>query len=157
MIEELLPLAIVMSFSTPYLLISSLSAIRFRKKLASIRDTGLVLIPSLLFLVATRQLINVLPEFSLGLLARLLFVITFGLLIVRDIQRIRTRPTELVFFVKRHVFRMILVFGFALMAVLRIGVKIDFLGLAFTTFMPLLGALIVVFSVERRIATTWPI
>jgi hypothetical protein len=112
----------------------------------------MILVPLVLFLFTSVQFVKILPEMSLGTFSRLLFAITFGILLYRDIRLIKNRPDEEVFYIKRHAFRMILAFGFALMAFLRIGIKFDFLGLAFTTFFPLLMSLITAFYVEQNIS-----
>lgn len=156
MMEEFRPLAILMSVSTIYFMASSITALRHKKKYSRVVDTILTLVPLLLFVSTSLQFIRNLPEMSLGTLARLLFATTFALVLFRDIKRIRRRPTEDLFFLKRHAFRMILAFGFAIMAVLRIGVKLDFLGLAFTTFLPMLLALLAAFYVERNLVKLLP-
>lgn len=151
MFEEFLPLAILMSISTVYLVISSIAALWHRKKYVKVIDNIMIIVPLILCLFTSVQFIKILPEISQGALGRLSFAITFGILLYRDIRLIKNRPDEEVFYIKRHAFRMILAFGFALMAFLRIGVKLDFLGLAFTTFFPLLISLIAAFYVERNI------
>jgi len=156
MVEQVLPLALLMSIATSYLLVSSIVSLRYRKKYSRLIDKILVIVPFLLFLFTSLQFILILPEISLGTFARLLFSITFAILLFRDIKLIRSRPNEHIYFVKRHAFRMILTFGFAVMAVLRIGVKVDFLGLEFSTFTPLLLALIAAFYMERNISKIYP-
>ena len=151
MFEEFLPLAMVLSGATVYLLISSITALRSKRKYSRTIDIVIVIIPILFFAFTSMHFIRILPEVSIGTLARLLFSITFGILIYQDIKCIRSRPTDHLYFIKRHSFRMILAFGFAIMAVLRIGVKVDFLGLGSTTFFPLLLSLIAAFYVQRNI------
>jgi hypothetical protein len=152
MFEEFLPLAILLSIATAYLVISSIASLWHRKKYVKVIDNIMILVPLVLFLFTSVQFVKILPEMSLGTFSRLLFAITFGILLYRDIRLIKNRPDEEVFYIKRHAFRMILAFGFALMAFLRIGIKFDFLGLAFTTFFPLLMSLITAFYVEQNIS-----
>tara|TARA_R110002051_G_C8566977_1_gene475175 strand:- start:46 stop:693 length:648 start_codon:yes stop_codon:yes gene_type:complete len=156
MTEEFLPLAVLMSVATVYLLISSISALRYKNKYSKTVDTILVIFPVLLFIFTFIQFVRILPEISLGTFARLLFSLTFAIVLLRDIKLIKNRPNEHIYFLKRHSFRMILAFGFAVMAILRIGVKIEFLGLAFTTFTPLLLALLAAFYAERNISKFLP-
>lgn len=156
MLVEFLPLAVFMSVATVYLLISALSALRYKKKYSRIIDTAIIIFPILLCVFASIQFIRILPEISLGTFARLLFALTFLIVVIRDIKLIRSRPTDHLFFLKRHAFRMILAFGFAVMAVLRIGIKVDFLGLEFTTFFPLLLSLVAALYVEKHIEKVLP-
>ncbi len=156
MIEEFRPLAILMSVATLYFITSSISALRYKKKHAKTIDKCLIILPFLLFVFTAMQFIRALPEISLGTAARFLFASIFALMLYRDIKLIKNRSTEHLFYLKRHAFRMILAFGFAIMAVLRIGIKLDFLGLAFTTLLPLLLALIVAFIVERNLTKLLP-
>lgn len=151
MFEEFLPLAILMSITTVYLIISSVAALWHRNKYVKGVNTILILVPLILCLFSTVQFVNILPELSLGTFSRLLFVITFGILLYQDASLLKSRPDKEEFYTKRHSFRMILAFGFALMAFLRIGIKFDLLGLAFTTSFPLLMSLIAAFYVENNI------
>ena len=97
------------------------------------------------------RFISVLPEISIETITPLLMALTFATLIFRDFKLLKNRPTEHLFFLKRHAFRMILAFGFAVMAVLRIGIKMDLFGLELTVFLPLLLSLIAAFYAERNI------
>ena len=150
-VEEFIPLAVLMSVSTIYLLISSITSLKYKKNYSRVVDKTIVIIPFILFVFVSIQFIRILPEVSLGTFGRLLFAITFAILLFRDLKLIKNRPSSGLFFIKRHAFRMILAFGFAVMAVLRIGVKLDFLGIAFTTVLPLLLSLIAAYYVEQNI------
>ena len=152
MMEEFLPLAVLMSLATVYLLFSALSALHHNNRFTRAIDASLIILPVILFTFAFMQFIRILPVFSVGTLARLLFAVTFAILIYRDVRLIRNRPADHLFYIRRHAFRMILAFGFAVMAVVRIGIKIDLLGLEFATFFPLLLALIAASYAERNIA-----
>ena len=151
MMEEFLPLAVLMGFATVYLLMSSIAALRHTRKSSYIIDRTILLIPILLFAFSFLQFVRILPEISLGAATRLLFALTFGILILKDIKLFRSKPEDHLFYVKRHAFRMILTFGFAVMAIIRIGIKIDFISLEMSTFAPLLVSLIVAFFVEKNI------
>ncbi|WP_298904193.1 hypothetical protein [uncultured Psychroserpens sp.] len=151
MIEEFRPLAILLSVATIYCMLTSISALRHKRKYSKLIDTILIIFPIILFAFATFQLILILSKISLGTLARLLFSFTFALMVFRDFKRLKSNDKNHLFFIKRHAFRMILAFGFAVMAVLRIAVKFDFIDLEFSVAIPMLIALISAFYVEKKI------
>ncbi len=151
MIDDFRPLAILLSVASIYCMVTSISALRYKRKYSKLIDTIFIIFPILLFTFASMQLVRILPEISLGTLARLLFSFTFALLIVRDYKRLKSNPKEHIFYIKRHAFRMILAFGFAVMAVLRIGVKLDVVDLEFSVVLPILLALFSAFYVGKNI------
>lgn len=151
MIEELRPLAILLSVATIYFMVTSITALRHQKKYSKLVDTIFIIFPILMFAFTTLMFVAILPEISFGTLARFLFSFTFGLMLIRDIKRLRKMSKDHLFFIKRHAFRMIIAFGFAIMAVLRVGIKIDVIDLELTVVIPMLFALLFGFYIERNI------
>lgn len=151
MIEEFRPLAILLSVATVYFLVTSITALRHKRKYSKLVDTIFIVLPVLMFAFTTMMFVAILPEISFGTLARFLFSFTFCLMIIRDIKRIRNKTEDRLYYIKRHAFRMILAFGFAVMAVLRIGVKLEFIDLELTVVIPMVLALFFGFYIERNI------
>ena len=118
------PLVIIMSAATLYLLATSILALRNDWSHAPIAEKLLVIVPAALFVITTLILIR---SVSSGVLAQIpgpaLYSGVFLSLIIGDIRVMSKRPTERLRWIKRHLFRMLLAFAFAIRALFAIGIE----------------------------------
>lgn len=123
-IDEARPLVIVMSVATFYLLATSVLAIRREWRYAPVLEKVSVVIPSLLFVFSTLAIIrSALSGALLQIPGPSLYAGVFLLLVVGDVRLIRVRPQDRLYWTKRHLFRMLLAFAFAIRALFAIGIE----------------------------------
>ena len=149
--DEFGPLVYVMSAATIYLLATSVLAIRNQSKAAPWLEKALIVIPIALFAFSAMFFTRSLQAGNTGLLfGPALLAAVFLILVVGDMRLFLSRPAEPAAWVKRHLFRMLLAFAFALRALFSIGVDI---GLPFEVAVtaPIILALIATVWFQRRI------
>lgn len=103
-------------------------------------DKVLIFLPLLLTLFALFQLIRFLmqPSFTIGIVSVILFIFLFSYSFLRDVKRLRSKPQKRIYYYQQHAFKITMAFGFAVMAVLRLGIKIDIINLEYTVLIPLI-------------------
>lgn len=146
------PLAVVLTVASLYLTASGYLALQSKKQYAVVLHRILTVFPILLFVGTGLRFIQSL-SLSLELIpGPLLMTMIFGTLAWGDIQVLRAWPTEKSQWIRRHLHRMLLSFGFATMAVLRIGIG-SALGvtLELTVVLPLVAALLAIMYFRRRV------
>lgn len=152
MFEEFLPLAIVMSLATVYYLVTAVIAAKTARRPPLFIHYALMAIPALLAAFALFQFLRIMPEVSLGSFGRLLLASVLALAVKEDVYMIRERSPGYLFYIRRHASHMVMAMAFAVMAVLRVGIKFDFFGLAFTTVAPLALGLLAMWYVRANIS-----
>ena len=141
--EQPRPLVVIMSAATLYLLASSLLAIRNRLAYARILEKVLIVVPIALFAIAALILVRSVGSGSLiRVPGQTLYAGIFLALLIGDIRIIVARPDSRIVWIKRHLLRMLLAFGFAIRAILAIAMDV---GLPFQVVVtaPLVAALLV--------------
>lgn len=151
MFEEFLPLAVVMSLATVYYLVTAVMAARTSRRPPLAIHYALMAIPSLLAAFVLLQFLRIMPEVSLASFGRFLFAFVLALAVREDVRMIREPSLSYTFYIRRHASHMIMAMAFAVMAVLRVGIKFDFFGLAFTTVAPLMLGLLAMWYVRTNI------
>ena len=149
--EEFGPLVYVMSAATIYLLATSVLAIRNQIGAAPWLEKALIVIPIALFAFSAMFFMRNLQAGNVGLLfGPALYTAVFLILVVGDIRLFLNRPTDPSVWIKRHLFRMLLAFAFAVRALFSIGVDV---GLPFEVAVtaPIILALIATVWFQRRI------
>lgn len=149
--EGIGPLVYVMSAATLYLLATSVLAIRNQLAAAPWLEKALVVVPIALFAFSVVIFIRSAQAGNIGLLfGPALYAAVFLTLVVGDIRLFVNRPTESSAWIKRHLFRMLLAFAFAVRALFSIGVDV---GLPFEVAVtaPIILALIATWWFQRRI------
>jgi hypothetical protein len=122
--DEPRPLVVIMSAATLYLLATSVLALKNSWRYAPYLEKFLVIVPAVLFIVSSLALvrnIGTLPWTRLP--GPALYASVFLLLVVGDVRVFLSRPTERLRWMKRHLFRMLLAFAFALRALFAIGIE----------------------------------
>lgn len=139
--DEPRPLVVVMSAATLYLLTTSVLALRNGWRYAPAIEKVIVIVPAILFLFSTLAILRgVASAALLQVPGPMLYAGVFLSLVIGDIRLMRTRPSERLYWVKRHLFRMLLAFAFAIRALFAIGIETGLpFGVVVTT--PLLLAL----------------
>lgn len=149
--DEIGPIAIIMALATIYLVITAVIAVR---------RTTAVSLPIELILPAVPLMLLVLPAFRVFLAVRsnnfdvfvgpLLLTGLFLYLFVQDVAIVVNRQRPQVFWIRRHLTRMIFALSFGVMALVRIGVSF---GLSFemSVVLPLVGAFILVLFYRWRL------
>jgi len=137
--DKLLPLAVLLAVGVMYMVPSAINAFHQHRGYALIWDRVLIVIPLLIFTFAAMQAVRGLTNASLPALGPILMASTFGFLLIEDLLLFRKIERDRLFWVRRHMVRMILAFTFAAMAVLRIGIGVG-LTLEQTVIYPILIA-----------------
>lgn len=150
MMDEFLPLAIVMSVASVYLMTSSITSIRHQSSTSRMIDSMIIILPIALTVFPAFRLITSLPDITLVSVGQLMISSIFGFCLYYDIKLMINRPTKRNYWIGRHLYRMILAFGFGLMAILRIGVKVEFLDLEITVISPLIFSLLLAYYFKRK-------
>jgi len=122
--DESRPLVVMMSTATLYLLATSILAVRNRWRFAPVTEKILVVIPLVLFVLSVAFLIRSIQAASLVQIpGPILYASVFLALVIGDIRLMRFRSTERLYWVKRHLFRMLLAVAFAVRALFAIGIE----------------------------------
>lgn len=139
MTHEFLPLAVLMAIAVLYLIPSAINSINNETKLAALWDKLLTLIPFLLFIFTAMQFIRFLSIEGAPTVGPILLASTFGFIVYQDLALWKDRDRERLYWIRRHMIRMILAFTFTAMAVIRLGINIG-LTLEQTVVYPILVA-----------------
>jgi len=150
MVDRFLPLALVMAVSTLYLLATGISAIRHDRAYARWIERVAAVVPLGLAVLVGFQVLRILRGAPQPLTGPALLVLILGGLFVADVRLAARRFSSPVQWRKRHLFRMMLAFGFATTAVLNINSGALGIPLEYTVVVPLGVALIVGFAFVRR-------
>lgn len=139
--DEPRPLVVIMSAATLYLLATSVLAIRREWRYSPVLEKVIAVIPAILFLFSALAIVRSAVSGSLlQIPGPMLYAGVFLLLVVGDIRLVRVRPSERLYWTKRHLFRMLLAFAFAIRALFAIGIETGLpFGMVVTT--PLILAL----------------
>ena len=137
--HEFLPLVLVMILAVLYLVPSAINSIRNDGKLAVLWDRLLISIPLLLFLFAAMQSIRFQFIDGAPTVGPILLASTFGFILYQDLTLWKNRDRDRIYWIRRHLARMILAFTFAAMAVVRLGIDLG-LTLEQTVVYPMLIA-----------------
>ncbi|MDJ0941511.1 MAG: hypothetical protein QNJ00_17240 [Woeseiaceae bacterium] len=118
------PLAIIMAVATLYLLATSMLALRNKLSFAPIAEKVLVIVPLALLV---QSVIFLVRSISIGSWATVPGPVLYGgvflALVIGDIKLMRSRPTERLYWVKRHLLRILLAFAFAVRALFSLGIE----------------------------------
>ena len=145
------PLAYVMSAATIYLLATSVLAIRNQAALAPWLEKALVVVPLALFAFSVVTLTRgALAGNPAQIFGPALYATVFMILFVGDFRLFLKRPSDSSEWVKRHLFRMLLAFAFAIRALFSIGVDIG-LPFAVAVTAPIILALIATVWFQRQV------
>lgn len=116
--DEPRPLAVIMSVATLYLLVTSVLSLRSGWRYARIFEKVLVVVPIALFVISTMVLHRNIQSASMAQIpGPALYAGVFLLLVVGDFRVMLNRPADRLRWIKRHFFRMLLAFAFAIRAV----------------------------------------
>ena len=122
--DESRPLVVVMSAATLYLLVTSVLAIRREWRYAPVLEKVLVVVPLVLFVFSALAIVRSVSSASLlQIPGPSLYAGVFLLLVVGDARLMRDRPSNRLYWTKRHLFRMLLAFAFAIRALFAIGIE----------------------------------
>lgn len=143
--DEPRPLAVIMSVATLYLLTTSILSLRNEWRFAPIVERLLIVVPIALFAVSVMFLYRSIQLASLAQIpGPTLYAGVFLSLVIGDVRLMLSRPTERLRWVRRHLFRMLLAFAFAIRALFSIGIDT---GLPFE--------LVVTVPIVLAMGTTW--
>lgn len=149
--DETRPLVFIMSAATLYLLATSILSLRNGSRVARIGEKLLVIVPVVLFALSVAFLLRSIQSVSLAQMpGPILYAGIFLSLVVGDVRLKLSRPSDRLRWVKRHLFRMLLAFAFAIRALFAIGIDT---GLPFEVVVttPLLLALAATWFFFRRL------
>lgn len=122
--DEARPLAVIMAVATMYLLATGILSLRNGWRYAPVAEKLLVVVPMALFAFSALFLSR---SIQAGALAQIpgpaLYAGVFLALFIGDARLMLSRPTERLRWVKRHLFRMLLAFAFAIRALFSIGLE----------------------------------
>lgn len=149
--RERQPLIIILALGALYLVSSGILAVRNQRRYAKSLERVLMAIPFLIFLFSAFRVFQGLVGSPAQIPGPLIFAAIFGGLLFGDIRVMRSRPTEWVAWVRRHLLRMLLAFGFATMALLRLGLDLG-LPLFVTVVVPLILAFLLSVYFNRRVS-----
>ncbi len=148
--DERRPLVVIMSAATLYLLATSILSLRNSSRFALIAEKLLVVVPLILFALSIVFLLRSIQSASLANIpGPTLYAGVFLALVVGDIRLIFSRPTDRKRWIKRHLFRMLLAFAFAIRALFAIGIETG-LPFEFVVTAPLVLALIATWYFFRK-------
>ena len=116
--DEPRPLAVIMSVATLYLLATSVLSLRNGWQYAPIVEKLLIVVPIALFAISAMILYRSIQSASITQIpGPTLYASVFLSLLVGDLRLMLNRPTDRLRWIKRHFFRMLLAFAFAIRAV----------------------------------------
>lgn len=122
--DEPRPLVVIMSVATLYLLATSILSLRNGWRYAPIIEKLLIVVPIALFAVSAMFVYRGIQS---GALAQIpgptLYAGVFLSLFIGDFRLMLSRPTARLRWVKRHLFRMLLAFAFAIRALFSLGIE----------------------------------
>lgn len=148
--DERRPLVVIMSAATLYLLATSILSVRNRLSFAPIAEKFLAVIPLVLFALSVAFLFRSIQSVSwVNIPGPILYAGVFLALVIGDIRQMRSRPIERLYWVKRHLFRMLLAVAFAVRALFAIGIETG-LPFEFVVTAPLVLALAATWYFFRR-------
>ncbi|NNF36937.1 MAG: hypothetical protein HKN68_22735 [Saprospiraceae bacterium] len=148
--DNFLPLAIIMCIASFYLMVSAVTTIRVKSRWAITLDYIFLIFPLVLFVFPLMNMMRNLPDFTFVSLGQIVLSLTFLYCVIDDVQYLRRLKKSQTPNIGRHLFKMILAFTFGIMAVLRIGVKVDFIDLEFTVIVPLIVGMIIALNMKRK-------
>ncbi len=118
------PLVVIMSAAALYLLATGVLALRNSWPYTPIAEKLLVIVPVALFAITTLILIRNIGSAGLTQIpGPVLYAGVFLSLVIGDVRLMLSRPKERLRWVKRHLFRMLLAFAFAIRALFAIGIE----------------------------------
>jgi uncharacterized membrane protein len=116
--DEPRPLAVIMSVATLYLLATSVLSLRNGWRYAPIVEKVLFVVPIALFVMSSMFLYRSIHSASMAQIpGPTLYTGVFLSLLIGDLRLMLNRPTDRLRWIKRHFFRMLLAFAFAVRAV----------------------------------------
>ncbi len=122
--DEPRPLAVVMAVAMLYLLATGILAIRHGSRIAPIAEKVLVVVPLVLFVFSAATLVRGLSAGVLALVpGTVLYATVFLSLVVGDVRLMMSRQRDRQHWIRRHLFRMLLAFAFAIRALFAIGLE----------------------------------
>lgn len=122
--DESRPLVLIMAAATLYLVASGVAALRHERAFAPVLEKVLVIVPTALFAMSAMTMIrSALAGVWTQVLGPALYAGVFTLLTIGDLRVIARRPVEHGRWLKRHLFRMLLAFAFAVRALFSIGIE----------------------------------
>ena len=144
------PLVVIMSAATLYLLATGILSIRNQLPIAPIAEKILVVVPLALFLISIVFLVRNIQSVALANIpGPTLYAGVFLALVIGDVRLMRSRAVERSYWVRRHLFRMLLAFAFAIRALFAIGIETG-LPFEFVVTAPLVLALAATWYFSRR-------
>jgi hypothetical protein len=143
-----------MSVATLYLLATSILSLRNGWRYAPIIEKLLIVVPIALFAISAMILYRSIQSASLAQIpGPTLYAGVFLSLFIGDFRLMLSRPTERLRWVKRHLFRMLLAFAFAIRALFSIGIETG-LPFEFVVTAPLVLALGTTWYFFRKVGTS---
>lgn len=116
--DEPRPLAVIMSAATLYLLTTGVLSLRNKWRYAPIVEKMISVVPMALLAISVMVLYRSMQSAAMAQIpGPLLYATVFLSLLVGDIRLMLNRPTDRLRWIKRHFFRMLLAFAFAIRAV----------------------------------------
>jgi uncharacterized membrane protein len=116
--DEPRPWAVIMSVATLYLLATSVVSLRNGWRYAPIVEKVLLVVPIALFVMSSMFLYRSIQAASMAQIpGPTLYTGVFLSLLIGDLRLMLNRPTDRLRWIKRHFFRMLLAFAFAVRAV----------------------------------------
>ena len=153
MLDEFLPLAVVLAVAEVYLVPSALLSVNRERRDFRAWSWILMSIPGLLCLFAAVQFVRFSMASGTVLVGPLVLCFMFGFLFVQDWRMLANRPAHPNVWLRRHFVRMILAFTIAVMALVRIGLRFG-LSLEASVVVPLAVATLAILWVYRRYPVT---
>jgi len=152
--DEPRPLVVIMSAATLYLLASSILSVRNSSPFAMIAEKLLVAVPLVLFALSVALLFRSIQSVSLANLpGPTLYAGVFLALVIGDIRLMLSRPKNRPRWIRRHLFRMLLAFAFAIRALFAIGIETG-LPFEFVVTAPLVLALIATWYFFKKLGNS---
>lgn len=123
--DEPRPLAVVWSIATLYLLATSILALRSSRESGHVAEKILIVVPLVLFAFSAAVLFRSVISGSLGQIpGPALHAGIFAAMVIGDIRLILARYRQRPKYIRRHLFRMLMAFAFAIRALLSLGIEI---------------------------------
>ena len=152
--DEPRPLVVIMSAATLYLLATSILSVRNGSRFAMIAEKLLVAVPLVLFALSVVFLFRSIQTVSLANApGPILYASVFLALVIGDIRLMLSRPRDRLRWIKRHLFRMLLAFAFAIRALFAIGIETG-LPFEFVVTAPLVIALIATWYFFKKLGNS---
>lgn len=152
--DEPRPLVVIMSVATLYLLGSSILSLRNGWHYAPMIERLLIVVPIALFTISAMFLYRSIQSVSWAQIpGPTLYAGVFLSLFIGDFRVMVARPTERRRWVKRHLFRMLLAFAFAIRALFSIGIETG-LPFEFVVTVPVVLALGTTWYFFRKVGTS---